>query len=172
MRIDPLGVTVKNVETANHDTAVARQEQEEGGHKHIHKLLKANARENPEATAKEAARIKFAEVQDRDKIDHDTMKFVPFAMDTEGAMNKQAEKWMKKCCLTGARLKPGLSKAIAGSVHNYAAMLYRRWWSKITLVMKKFTARAIIRHTRQRLEGKRFKGKIDALFIDATEALM
>ena len=137
---------------------------------HIYKLLKPSARENPEATAKEAARIKFAEVHDN--IDHDTMKFVPFALDTEGAMNKEADKWMKKCCLTGARLKPGLSKAIAGSVHNYAAMLYRRWRSKITLVMKKFTARAIIRHTRQRLEGKRFKGKIDALFIDATEALM
>ena len=73
--------------------------------------------------------------------------------------------------LQGAKLRPGLAKAVAGSLPMYVSLLFRSWRAKLTLVMKKYTAKAILQHTTNRLGGSQFNGMVDAVYIDPTDRL-
>ena len=104
-------------------------------------------------------------------IDVDTMEFIPFCMDTEGAMNEEAVEWMKKCCWASAKLRPGLAKAAAGSLPMYVSLLFRSWRAKLMLVMKKYTAKAILQHNATRFGGDQFKGMLQDISVNPADSL-
>ena len=76
---------------------------------------------------------------------------------------------MKNCCWASAKLRPGLAKAVAGSLPMYASLMFRSWRAKITLVMKKYTAKAILQHTQHRVDRTMMKTKIASLLFNSVD---